>query len=297
MKRKIIIAGGTGFIGQYLMKRFREEDYEVLLISRNASGITWSEAAKIQTALEGAEVLINLAGRSVDCRYTEANKQEILESRVQTTRQLQAAIEQCHTPPRLWINSSTATIYRYAADRPMDEDQGEIGTGFSVNVAKAWEQAFFERATPHTRKVALRTAIVLGKGGGVIRPYTHMVRYGLGGAQGSGKQVFSWIHIEDVYRIIRFIMEHAALEGIYNTAAPFPVLNKQFMHLLRKRIRPLVYFASPEWLLQLGAKLIGTETELVLKSRWVIPQKLQAAGFTFQYPALSEALDEIFAED
>jgi len=297
MKQKIIIAGGTGFIGQYLMTRFREEGYEVLLISRNSSAITWSATDKIQAALEGAEVLINLAGRSVDCRYTEANKQKILNSRVQTTKQLQAIIEQCHTPPKLWINSSTATIYRHAEDRPMDEDQGEIGTGFSVNVAKAWEQAFFERATPLTRKVALRMAIVLGKGGGVMPPYTRLVRYGLGGVQGSGKQVFSWIHIEDVYRIIRFIMEHAALEGIYNTAAPHPVLNKQFMQLLRRRIRPLIYFASPEWLLQLGAKLIGTETELVLKSRWVVPQKLQAAGFTFRYPTVSEALDGILTED
>ncbi|WP_018628470.1 TIGR01777 family oxidoreductase [Niabella aurantiaca] len=281
MKQKIIIAGGTGFIGQYLVKRFREEGYEVLLIARNAAFITWSEENKIRAALEGADALINLAGRSVDCRYTEANKQEILGSRVQTTK-------------LLWINSSTATIYRHAEDRPMDEAHGEIGTGFSVNVAKAWEQAFFERATPRTRKVALRTAIVLGKGGGVMIPYTRLVRYGLGGVQGSGKQVFSWIHIADVYRIIRFIMEHPALEGVYNTSAPFPVLNKQFMQQLRSRIRPLVYFSSPECLLQLGAKLIGTETELVLKSRWVIPKKLQAAGFTFQYPTISEALDEIW---
>lgn len=281
-------------MGQYLMKRFREEGYEVLLIARKAASITWSEKNKIRAALEGADALINLAGRSVDCRYTEANKQEILGSRVQTTKLLQSIIEQCSIPPRLWINSSTATIYRHAEDRPMDEDHGEIGTGFSVNVARAWEQAFFEGATPHTRKVALRTAIVLGKGGGVMIPYARLVRYGMGGVQGSGRQVFSWIHIEDVYRIVRFIMEHPVLEGVYNTSAPFPVLNKQFMQLLRDRIRPLVYFASPEWLLQLGAKLIGTETELVLKSRWVVPKKLQAAGFTFRYPTIGEALDEIW---
>ncbi|SDD10530.1 TIGR01777 family oxidoreductase [Niabella drilacis] len=297
MKQKIIIAGGTGFIGQYLVKRFREESDAVQVISRNASGITWAEEEKIRMALEGAEVLINLAGRSVDCRYTEANKQEILQSRIQTTRRLQSVIEQCSIPPKLWINSSTATIYRHAQDQAMDEDRGEIGTGFSVNVAKAWEQAFFERPTPRTRKVALRTAIVLGRGGGVMQPYINLVRFGLGGPQGSGRQVFSWIHIEDVFRITRFVMEHATLEGVYNTAAPFPVLNEQFMQVLRKRIRPLVYFPAPEWLLQLGANLIGTETELVLKSRWVIPRKLQAAGFIFQYPTISEALDEIFAGD
>ncbi|MBZ4190302.1 TIGR01777 family oxidoreductase [Niabella beijingensis] len=296
MKQKIIIAGGTGFIGQYLMKRFREAGYEVLLISRNSSRITWTDAHKIRTALEGAEALINLAGKSVDCRYTEVNKQIILGSRVQTTKQLQLAVDQCSTPPKLWINSSTATIYRHAEDRPMDETEGEIGTGFSVNVAKAWEQAFFEHPTPATRKVALRTAIVLGKGGGVMAPYTRLVKFGLGGSQGSGRQVFSWIHIEDVYQIIRFVMQQPSLEGVYNAAAPGPVFNQQFMQALRERIRPPVYFSSPEWLLQLGAQLIGTETELVLKSRWVIPKKLQEAGFQFRYPTVNEALDEIFGE-
>lgn len=283
-------------MGQYLMKRFREAGYEVLLISRNSSRITWKEADKIRTALEGAEVLINLAGKSVDCRYTEVNKQLILGSRVQTTRQLQQAVDQCSLPPKLWINSSTATIYRHAEDRPMDEEGGEIGTGFSVNVAKAWEQAFFEHPAPATRKVALRTAIVLGKGGGVMAPYIHLVKFGLGGPQGTGRQVFSWIHIEDVYQIIRFVMQHPSLEGVYNAAAPAPVLNHQFMQALRERIRPMVYFSSPQWLLQLGAQLIGTETELVLKSRWVIPKKLQEAGFLFRYPTVNEALDEIFGK-
>ncbi|MBO9594909.1 MAG: TIGR01777 family oxidoreductase [Niabella sp.] len=294
MKSKVVIAGGSGFIGQYLVKRFREEGYEVLLISRSASYITWSDTGKIRAALEGAAVLINLAGTSVDCRYTQANKQAILESRVASTEQLQRVVDQCIRPPKLWINSSTATIYRHATDRAMDEYSGEIGTGFSVHVARAWEQAFFKTPTPRTRKVALRMAIVLGIGGGVMQPYSNLVRFGLGGVQGNGQQVFSWIHIEDVYRVVRFMMEHSSLEGIYNTAAPYPVLNKQWMQALRARIKPLVYFSSPEWLLKLGATLIGTETELVLKSRWVVPQKLLEAGFTFQYPTVEEALDDIF---
>lgn len=297
MKSKIVIAGGSGFIGQYLVKRFRAEGHEVLLISRNASYITWSDTDKIRTALEGAEVLINLAGKSVDCRYTNANKQAILESRVASTEQLQTIVDQCIHPPKLWINSSTATIYRHATDRAMDERSGEIGTGFSVNVARAWEQAFFKTPTPRTHKIALRMAIVLGSGGGVMQPYSNLVRFGLGGVQGNGRQVFSWIHIEDVYRVIRFIMQQPVPEGIYNTAAPFPVLNKQFMQALRARIKPFVYFAVPEWLLKLGAKLIGTETELVLKSRWVIPQKLQEAGFLFKYPTIDEALDAIFVPE
>ncbi|MCF3109530.1 TIGR01777 family oxidoreductase [Niabella sp. CC-SYL272] len=296
MKSKIVIAGGSGFIGQHLVKRFREDGYEVLLISRNASYITWADNDKIQTALEGAEVLINLTGKSVDCRYTATNKQAILESRVGSTRQLQSVIDQCIRPPKLWINASTATIYRHATDRAMDERSGEIGTGFSVNVARSWEQAFFETPTPQTRKIALRMAIVLGKGGGVIQPYSNLVRFGLGGVQGSGQQVFSWIHIEDMYRIICFCMQQPLPKGVYNAAAPFPVLNKQLMLALRQRIKPPVYFSSPEWLLKLGAILIGTETELVLKSRWVVPQKLLEAGFAFQYPTLNEALDEIWTK-
>ncbi|WP_300596987.1 TIGR01777 family oxidoreductase [Niabella sp.] len=294
MKQKIVIAGGSGFIGQYLLKRFREAGYDVRLISRDAAYITWSDINKIQAALEGAELLINLAGKSVDCRYTNANKHAILDSRVATTKRLQQAVDQCEHPPKLWINSSTATIYRHATDRPMDENSGEIGTGFSVKVARAWEQAFFEIHSTPTRKVALRMAIVLGNGGGVMQPYSNLVRFGLGGVQGSGRQVFSWIHIEDVYRIVRFMMQQPALEGIYNTSAPHPVLNKQFMQALRARIKPMVYFSSPEWLLKLGAAVIGTETELVLKSRWVIPKRLQEAGFSFQYPTIDAALDEIF---
>lgn len=291
---KIVIAGGSGFIGAYLAEQFGKTGYEVLIISRSNPYIRWDDEAAIIAALEGAVMLINLAGKSVNCRYTEANKKEIFRSRTETTKILGKAIRLCKHPPELWLNSSTATIYRYAEDLPMTEQDGETGQGFSVEVAKAWEQAFFEfEDLPHTRLVALRIAIVLGKGGGVIKPYTNLVRYGLGGRQGSGKQMFSWIHLEDLYRIILFIQEDKSRKGIYNCSAPHPVKNRELMYTLRKLIGRPWGIPAPTWLLKLGAIIIKTETELVLKSRWVIPQRLLEEGFVFRYPELEPALGQI----
>ena len=293
MEKKIVIAGGTGFIGQYLNKRFSEEGFEVLIISRDANHINWNDTARFIDSLEGAEALINLAGKSVDCRYNEKNKSLILNSRVESTRKLQSLIDQCQIPPKLWINSSTATIYRYSEDKAMDEYSGEIGSGFSVEVAKAWEKTFFERPASHTRKVALRIAITIGKDGGVMKPYINLVKYGLGGWQGSGMQMFSWIHIEDLFRAIRFAMENDDIQGVYNCAAPNTVMNKMFMKEIRNILKPLFYLPSPKVLLKIGAYFINTETELVLKSRWVIPEKLMDKGFVFKYPTIVSALKNI----
>ena len=192
---KIVIAGGTGFLGKFLAAKFRERGAEVIIISRNKGNVLWSDKQKVVRALNNADVVINLAGKSVDCRYNEKNKHIILHSRVETTRAIGDAISECKQPPRLWINSSTATIYRHAEDRPMTEEKGEIGKGFSVNVALQWEKAFFDFKLPATRQVALRMAIVLGKDGGVMQPLKRLVRFGLGGRQGRGNQMFSWIHI------------------------------------------------------------------------------------------------------
>jgi uncharacterized protein len=191
MQQKIVIAGGTGFTGKYLAQKFKALGYQVIIISRQAEHINWDNAAAIITTLENAEMLINLAGKSVDCRYNEKNKQEIFDSRINTTKALGNAVLQCKNPPPLWINSSTATIYRHAEDRPMTESTGEIGSGFSVNVATNWEKSFFDFTLPNTRQVALRMAIVLGKDGGVIKPLKNLVRFGLGGKQGKGNQMFS----------------------------------------------------------------------------------------------------------
>jgi uncharacterized protein len=296
MKKKIVIAGGTGFVGQYLNKKFTAAGYEVIIISRNKNHVNWDNTNSIIEALENADMLINLAGKSVDCRYNEKNKKEIYDSRIDTTKILGEAIGNCKNPPPLWINSSTATIYRHAQDRPMTESTGEIGTGFSVNVATNWEKAFFGFKLPQTRQVALRMAIVLGKDGGVVKPLKNLVRFGLGGKQGSGKQMFSWIHIEDLFRIITFVRQHYELSGILNTAAPNPVSNKTLMQLLRKNMGVAFGLPAPVWFLKMGAIIIKTETELILKSRWVIPERLLAASFQFQYPNLDQALKNILSK-
>lgn len=293
MQKKIIIAGGTGFVGRYLARKFMSMGYEVIIISRQKDHINWNNISAIEAALENAEMLINLSGKSVDCRYNEKNKKEIYDSRIDTTKALGKAILACKDPPSLWINSSTATIYRHAEDRPMTESAGEIGNGFSVNVATSWEKAFFDFTLPATRQVALRMAIVLGKEGGVIDPLRNLVRFALGGKQGRGNQMFSWIHIEDVFSIINFIQQHNELSGVFNTAAPNPVTNKNLMQLLRINMGIKIGMPMPEWLLKIGAVFIKTETELILKSRWVIPARLLEAGYQFKYGVLDEALKNI----
>ncbi len=293
MKKKIVIAGGTGFIGKFLQQNFLQDGYDVHIISRSNGGTKWGDGAGIIKELENAEMLINLAGKSVDCRYNEKNKKEIYDSRINTTHQLGEAILKCKNPPLLWINSSTATIYRHAEDRPMTEKNGEIGTGFSVNIATAWEKSFFDFTLPKTRQVALRMAIVLGKDGGVVLPIKNLVRFGLGGKNGNGNQMFSWIHIEDVFRIIMFLNENKNIEGVVNTAAPYPETNSSFMKKFRGVMNMPFGLATPVWLLKIGALVIKTEPELILKSRWVLPERLLDAGFKFKFATLDAALDNI----
>lgn len=293
MIKKIVIAGGTGFIGKYLQHSFEELGYEVKIISRQKNNIQWHDETAIVIALENATMLINLAGKSVDCRYNEKNKTEIFDSRIHTTKQLGNAILHCKNPPELWINSSTATIYRHAEDRPMTETNGEIGTGFSVGIATAWEKSFFDFNFQNTRQVALRMAIVLGKEGGVIHPLKKLVRFGLGGKSGKGNQMFSWIHIEDVFNIIQFVQQNERIHGAINTAAPNPETNRSFMQKFRKWMHMPLGLPTPTWLLKIGAVIIKTETELILKSRWVIPETLLNAGYIFKYPTLDAALNDI----
>lgn len=293
MTRKVVLAGGTGFIGRYLEKRFAALGIEVQIISRQSPHIAWDDHQGIVQALDGAEMVINLAGKSVNCRYNEQNKREIMNSRIETTQILGNVILACEHPPALWINSSTATIYRHAEDRPMTETKGEIGSGFSVDVAKAWEEAFFSFSLPHTRQAALRIAIVLGPGGGVMTPFKNLVRFGLGGHQGSGKQMFSWIHVEDLFQIILFIQEWESLEGVFNCTSPNPVTNRELMATMRKVMHRKGGLPASTWMLNLGARVIRTEPELVLKSRWVIPNRLIKEGFMFKYGRLEQALHHI----
>jgi uncharacterized protein (TIGR01777 family) len=175
----------------------------------------------------------------------------------------------------------------------MTEARGEIGSGFSVDVAKAWEQSLFDFKLPQTRQVALRMAIVLGEKGGVMLPYINLVRYGLGGVQGSGKQMFSWIHIEDLYQIILFLQDNKDLSGVFNCSAPQPITNRVFMETLRNKMKRTFSLPSPKWMLEMGAVFMRTETELILKSRWVIPERLKKEGFRFTFDSIEKALQQI----
>ncbi|MCW4470682.1 TIGR01777 family oxidoreductase [Flavobacterium sp. MFBS3-15] len=298
--KKMIIAAGTGFLGNVLIDHFKN-DYKIVVLTRGKAEIkndiryvNWD--AKTMTGweaeLEGADVLINLAGKSVDCRYNEKNKSEIMASRVDSTVILDKAVSQCANPPKHWLNSSTATIYRNSVDKQMDEETGEIGHDFSMNVAKVWEKAFFRNETPGTLKTALRTSIVLGRNGGAFVPLKKLAQFGLGGRQGSGRQFVSWIHEKDFARAVEFIIERR-MEGPINVVSPTPVRNAAFMKTLRKAVGMPVGIPIGTSLLKLGAMLIGTETELVLKSRNVIPKRLTDAGFTFGYGDLGTALGNL----
>ncbi|MBS0025492.1 epimerase [Microbacterium paraoxydans] len=313
---RVVVGGSTGFMGRHLTERLRAQGREVVTISRSGADLDWTDQAGIDAAVEGSTLVLGLAGKSVNCRYTPRNRAEIFRSRLDTTAALRTAIARASAPPALWINSSTATIYRHADDRPMTESSGELGRGFSVEVAKAWERELFAGELPGTRRVALRSAIVLGDGG-VLGPLRTLARLGLGGPQYDGRwpvsrarreagtahafgtrrgrQRFSWIHLDDVARIVEFLEQTPALEGPVNAASPNPVDNVAFMAAIRRALGVRFGPPTPRWMLELGAIGIRTETELVLKSRWVLPEKLLAAGFTFQHPDLDEALQSSFA--
>lgn len=314
---RVVIAGASGFMGTHLTRALRAQDHQVDHIGRSTP-VRWGQTAAITDVIDGADVLVNLAGKSVNCRYGPKNREEIRRSRVETTRELADAILDCEYPPHLWINSSTATIYRHAEDRPMRENTGELGTGFSVGIAKAWEEAFFERDLPKTRRVALRTAIVLGNGG-ALQPMLQLARFGLGGPQFDGfwfssrarraagtfhefrarrgRQKFSWVHVEDVLGVILFLAEHHELDGIVNVSSPNPTDNRTLMRTIRRVLGVPLGLPAFRWMTEIGAAALRTETELILKSRWVLPEKLLAAGYTFSYPDLEPALRHIVDKD
>jgi len=302
---KVVLAGGSGYIGSVLADFYRDKAAEVIILSRkkladkgNVRTVLW-DAKHLDSwvdELEGIDLLINLTGKNVNCRYTQKNRDEILNSRIDATSVLGQAIQTLKSPPGVWIQCASATIYRHAEDRFMDEDNGEIGSGFSVDVCKAWEEILWKQETPLTRKVLLRTGIVLGKSDGVFPRLLNMVRSGLGGKQGNGKQYMSWIHEADVAGIIQWLYMNKAVSGTFNSTAPTPLPNAEFMDTIRKAIGIPVGLPAPAWLLTLGAWIIGTETELILKSRWVMPTKLLEAGYQFRFPDLHSAIRDIVHE-
>ncbi|MBX3195082.1 MAG: TIGR01777 family oxidoreductase [Schumannella sp.] len=300
--RCIVIAGAHGFMGTRFAELYRAEGDTVQTVGRRDADAVWGDAAAIARLVDGADVLVNLAGKSVDCRYNDRNKAEIFRSRLETTAELGRAVAQVDAPPPVWLNASTATIYRHADDGPQTEADGELGHGFSVEVATSWERMFFDAAREGVRQVAMRTAITLGRGS-ALTPLAMLARFGLGGPQlggpsnrgaglHGGRQRFSWVHLDDVYRAMRFL-ETSDLDGPVNIASPNPSTNREVMATIRRVLGVPVGIPLPRFALELGALAMRTETELILKSRWVLPKRLLDAGFEFAFPDLEGALRDI----
>jgi uncharacterized protein (TIGR01777 family) len=307
---RIVIPGGSGQVGNILARYFHAHGHDVVVLARGLTPAPWrvvhwdgANPGSWASELENADVLINLAGKSVDCRYTQANQRAIKESRIQTTHLLGKAVGQCVHPPRLWMNASTATIYRHCLDRPMDEQTGEIGGNepnapakwrFSIDVATSWEKAFFDTLTPNTRKIALRSAMVMSPDrGGVFDTLLRLVRFGLGGTTASGQQFVSWIHDEDFLRSIEYLIDRKEIDGVVNIASPNPLPNIDFMKALRQAWGTRIGLPAASWMLEIGTIFLRTETELVLKSRRVVPGRLIEAGFQFQFPEWSAAAQNL----
>jgi uncharacterized protein (TIGR01777 family) len=309
---KIVIPGGSGQVGTLLARAFHAEGHEVVVLSRAPRPAPWRVVAwdpanlgDWAAELDGADVVINLAGRSVNCRYTPQHRQEILASRVASVNAVGRAIAQAKQPPATWLQASTATIYAHRHDAGQDELSGVIGGAepdvpetwrFSVEVGRAWERALDEAVTPHTRKVKLRAAMVMSPdAAGVFDTLLMLVKRGLGGRAGDGRQYVSWIHEADFIAAIRWLIDHPEIDGPVNLAAPQPLPNVEFMAALRAAAGVRLGLLATAAMLEVGARFLRTETELVLKSRRVVPGRLLAEGFAFRYPTWPAAARELCA--
>ena len=306
MNSVIVIFGANGFLGRYLCRHFSRQGKEVVAVARSREGwsgdgmfLEWDgrNLGPWALALEGAEAVINLAGRSVNCRYTPVNRREILASRVDSTRVIGQAIAACKVPPGVWLNASTATWYRHAEDKPQDDWLGEPGEGFSCEVATKWEDAFFGAMVPaKTRKVAMRIGMVMAnEPGTVYQVLSTLTRWGLDGAMGHGTQRVSWIHIEDLLRAVDFLIADPFLTGVFNVSAPDFPDNGRMMSIFRTVVGMPLGLPAARWMLELGARMLRTETELVLKSRWAEPLRLRDEGFRWRWGRMADAVADLEA--
>jgi hypothetical protein len=307
---KVVIPGGSGQVGTILARAFHADGHDVVVLSRRPGVrpwriVTWdgSTLGSWRHEIDGCDVVINLTGRSVNCRYTLANREEILQSRLLSTRVVGRAIADARHPPHVWLQASTATIYAHRYDQPNDEHAGVLGGNessapsswrFSTDVARAWERAFEEAVTDRTRKVALRSAMTLSPDpGGVFDTLLGLARHGLGGSAGDGRQFMSWIHYEDFTAAVRWLIDHDHIAGAVNVASPHPLPNAEFMRLLRQACGVRFGLPAHRWMLEIGAVFMRTETELILKSRCVVPARLLEHGFTFTFPDWHDAAHDL----
>ena len=307
---KIVIPGGSGQVGTLLARALHEQGHDVVVLSRTPTPAPWRTAhwdaetlGDWAAELDGADAVVNLAGRSVNCRYNAANRKAITDSRVHSTRVVGEAIARAAQPPPVWLQMSTATIYAHRYDAPNDEATGILGGGepdlpdtwrFSLDVARAWEAALNEAPTPQTRRVALRSAMVMSADrDGIFDTLLGLTRHGLGGPAGNGRQYVSWIHGDDFVRAVLWLIAHREVSGPVNLAAPNPLPYAEFIADLRRAWGIEFGLPATEWMLEIGARALGTETELILKSRRVVPGRLLGAGFTFEHPEWGEAARDL----
>jgi uncharacterized protein len=308
---KIVIPGGSGFLGKSLVKYFADQGHELVVLSRTAGTkvncrcVSWDgqHMGPWADELEGADVVINLSGRSVNCRATPTNRRQMIDSRVFSTRVIGEAIQACNKPPTVWMNSSTATIYKHRFDNPNDEATGLYGPHpdakdeYALKIANAWENAFENVTLERTRKIVLRTALVLGtEEGGVYKVLRRLVRLRLGGKMGTGKQLVSWIHSNDFCAIVDHFITNQDSEGIYNICSPNPLSNRDMMNAFRNELSVTIGLPANEWMLEIGAFFIRTETELIIKSRYVVPGRLLEENYHFKFPMFDQAIHDIEAQ-
>ena len=307
---KIAIPGGSGQVGTVLARAFHQRGHEVVVLSRKPANASWrmvewdgETLGEWVSEFESADAVINLAGQSVNCRYHDHNRKVIKDSRLKSTKVVGDAIAQAWKPPRVWLQASTATIYAHRFDAPNDEATGFIGGSepnapdtwrFSIDVATSWERTLNQAPTPLTRKVLMRSAIIMNPDpGSPFDMLSRLVRFGLGGQSGDGRQYVSWIHDQDFVRAVLWLIEHEEFDGPVNLASPNPLTNAEFMRAIRSAWGMPFGLPATEWMLEIGALVLRTETELILKSRRVIPTRLLQSGFDFQFPAWPDAARDL----
>lgn len=306
---KIIIAGGSGHLGKMLLKHFRKQQYDIKILTRNIKKkdpfVFWDgkTLGSWQKIIDGSDIVINLAGRTVNCRPNKKNLKEMMDSRVDSTRVIGEAISQCQNPPKLWLQMSTATIYAHSFDKANDEYTGIIGGNepgipdtwhYSISIVKNWEKTLFESQTPSTRKIAIRSALVVSPlKKGYFDVLLSLVKRGMGGTIAGGKQYVSWIHETDFINAFEFIISHENIKGAINFSSPNPLPQKEFMSHIRSACGFKISLPITKWMAEIGAVFLRTDTQLVLKSRRVVPKRLLSHGFQFQFPHWPEAVTDI----